>query len=100
MQQQLAESEARIADWRHRLQAAVGINGQLIVDVLPQVALISARKRPSLRCRQPKRQTGSAWCSGNSSSTCSTHPDTRYLLLIGADRSASAGVQSQDDPPQ
>ena len=46
VQQLLAESEARIADWRQRIQAAVGINGQLIIDVLPQVELIIGKQAP------------------------------------------------------
>ena len=46
VQQLLAESEARIADWQQRIQAAVGINGQLIVDVLPQVELIIGKQAP------------------------------------------------------
>ena len=67
VQQLLAESEARIAGWRQQMQAAVGVNGQLIrrcaapgrVDHRPA----SRRYR---RCRRPRRKTGSAWCSGNS----------------------------------
>ena len=46
VQQLLAESEERIAAWRQQIQAAVGINGQLIVDVLPQVALIIGPQAP------------------------------------------------------
>ena len=46
VQQLLAESEARIADWRQRIQAAVGANGQLIIDVLPQVELIIGKQPP------------------------------------------------------
>ena len=40
VQQILAESEASIAAWSRQIQHAVGVNGQLIVDVLPQVELI------------------------------------------------------------
>ncbi|WP_143266566.1 ATP-binding protein, partial [Paraburkholderia caledonica] len=40
VRQLLAESETNIAGWRQRIQAAVGVNGQLIVDVLPQVEII------------------------------------------------------------
>ena len=46
VQQLLSESEARIADWRQRIQTAVGVNGQLIVDVLPQVELIIGKQAP------------------------------------------------------
>ena len=46
VQQLLAESERRIADWRQRIQEAVGANGQLIVDVLPQVEFIIGNQPP------------------------------------------------------
>ena len=99
VQQLLAESEARIAGWRQQMQAAVGVNGQLIVDVLPQVELIIGTQAPvpalppteaQNRFRLVFRQfmavftskahpLGSSWttCSGSmqpawrSSSTCS-----------------------------
>ncbi len=46
MKQLLAESETRIADWRQRMQEAVGANGQLIVEVLPHVELIIGKQPP------------------------------------------------------
>jgi len=46
VQQLLAENEECIAAWRQQIQAAVGINGQLIVDVLPQVELIIGPQAP------------------------------------------------------
>jgi predicted ATPase/signal transduction histidine kinase len=42
----LTESEPRIAAWRQRLLGALGINAQLIVDVIPQVELVIGRQRP------------------------------------------------------
>ena len=42
----LAESEARIGDWRARLLAALGGNGQLIIDVIPQVELVIGSQPP------------------------------------------------------
>jgi serine/threonine protein kinase len=42
----LAESEERIAAFRERLLDALGINGQLIVDVIPQVELVIGRQQP------------------------------------------------------
>jgi predicted ATPase/signal transduction histidine kinase len=42
----LATGEAQVADWREQLRAALGINGQLIVDVIPAVELIIGRQRP------------------------------------------------------
>jgi PAS domain S-box-containing protein len=46
VQQLLAESEERVAGWCQQIQAAVGVNGQLIVDVLPQVELIIGPQAP------------------------------------------------------
>jgi len=46
VQQLLAESEVRIADWRRRILEALGINGQLIIDLLPQVELIIGKQAP------------------------------------------------------
>ena len=45
VQQVLAESEARIGAWCRQILDAVGANGQLIVDVLPQVALIIGHQK-------------------------------------------------------
>ncbi len=43
----LAESEERIAALRQQLLSALGINGQLIVDVIPPVELIIGRQPPA-----------------------------------------------------
>jgi predicted ATPase/signal transduction histidine kinase len=43
----LAESEERIAAWRQRLLRALGINGQLIVEVIPQVELVIGPQPPA-----------------------------------------------------
>ena len=42
----LVEGEERIALWRQRLQAALGVNGQLILDVIPQVELLVGKQPP------------------------------------------------------
>ncbi|WP_437917136.1 AAA family ATPase [Sorangium sp. So ce302] len=42
----LAETDDRIAAWRQRLLGALGSNGQLIVEVIPQVELIIGRQLP------------------------------------------------------
>ncbi|OFX24221.1 MAG: hypothetical protein A2V77_01640 [Anaeromyxobacter sp. RBG_16_69_14] len=42
----LLEGEERIAYWRERLQAALGTNGQLIVDVIPQLEFLVGRQPP------------------------------------------------------
>jgi predicted ATPase len=114
VRQLLAESEARIAGWRQQIQAAVGLNGQLIVDVLPQVELIIGPQSPvpalppteaQNRFRMVFRQFVTAftsedhplalflddlqWIDAASLTLIEdllTHPDTRFLLLIGAYR--------------
>jgi len=114
VQQLLVESEASIAGWRQQIQAALGVNGQLVVDVLPQVGLIIGPQSPvpalppteaQNRVRMVFRQFLTAFTSDDHPlvlflddlqwiDTASlalvehllTHPDTRYLLLIGAYR--------------
>ncbi len=44
VRQLLSESEAQIAAWREKLQAALGVNGQVIVDVIPEVELILGKQ--------------------------------------------------------
>ena len=44
--QLLAQSEERVAQWKQRLQEALGVNGQLIVDVIPSVELIIGPQQP------------------------------------------------------
>ncbi len=114
VRQLLAESEVRIAGWRQQIQAAVGVNGQLIVDVLPQVELIIGPQAPvpalppaeaQNRFRMVFRQFVTVfaseghplvlflddlqWIDAASLALVEhllTHPDTCYLLLIGAYR--------------
>jgi predicted ATPase/signal transduction histidine kinase len=43
----LAESEERIARWREEIQAAVGINGELLVEIVPELELVIG-KQPKL----------------------------------------------------
>jgi predicted ATPase len=40
VQQLLSESEVQLAQWREKLLTALGVNGQMIVDVIPEVELI------------------------------------------------------------
>jgi PAS domain S-box-containing protein len=114
VRQLLTETEARISGWRQRIQAAVGVNGRLIVDVLPQVELIIGPQPPvsplpptetQNRFRMVFRQFVTAftsvenplilflddlqWVDAASLALIEhllTHPDTQYLLLIGAYR--------------
>jgi predicted ATPase/GAF domain-containing protein len=40
VQQLLSESPAQLAQWRSKILAAVGINGRMIIDLIPDLALI------------------------------------------------------------
>ena len=119
VQQLLAESETSIAGWRHRIQEAVGINGQLMIDVLPQVELIIGKQEPvpalepttaKNRFRMVFRQFIAVfagkdrplvlfvddlqWIDAASLELIEhvlTHPDTGSLLLIGAYRDNEVG---------
>jgi PAS domain S-box-containing protein len=114
VRQLLAESEARVAGWRQQIQSEVGVNGQLVVDLLPQVELIIGPQPPvpalppaeaQSRFRMVFRQFVTAftceehplvlflddlqWIDAASLAMIEhllTHTDTRYLLLIGAYR--------------
>ncbi len=44
VRQLLTESEAQVAGWREKLQAALGVNGQVIADVIPEVELILGKQ--------------------------------------------------------
>jgi predicted ATPase/GAF domain-containing protein/anti-anti-sigma regulatory factor len=46
IQQILAESEARIASWKDTINAALGANGSVITDVLPDLKLIIGEQAP------------------------------------------------------
>ena len=114
VQQILAESDERISLWKERLLAALGTNGQIIVDVLPNVALIigpqqpvqtlppaEAQNRFNLVFRDFVRVFAGAdnplviflddlqWADSASRHLIrllTTDPDSRHLLLIGAYR--------------
>ena len=114
VQQLLAESEERIAGWRQQIQAALGSNGQLIIDVLPQVELIIGKQAPVPPLPPTEAQhrfqmvfqkfvamfsrkehplvlflDDLQWIDAASLKLIAhllTHADTRYLLLIGAYR--------------
>ena len=50
--QLLAESEERLAAWRTKLEEALGANGQLIVEIIPQLELIIG-KQPAIVALPP-----------------------------------------------
>ncbi|MBV9385069.1 MAG: AAA family ATPase [Chroococcidiopsidaceae cyanobacterium CP_BM_ER_R8_30] len=46
VQQLLGEPDAQLQQWRSRLLTALGSNGQLIIDVIPEVELIIGKQPP------------------------------------------------------
>jgi PAS domain S-box-containing protein len=118
-QQILGESASSIEQWRQDIQAAVGMNGQIILEVLPQIELILGTQPavPTLppteqqtRFREVFRQFTAVFCRKghplvlflddvqwiDSASLklieyLITHEDTRYLLLIVAYRDNEVG---------
>ncbi|QLE47771.1 GAF domain-containing protein [Nostoc sp. C057] len=46
MRQLLAESQARVEVWKNKLLQALGANGQVIIDVIPEVELIIGQQAP------------------------------------------------------
>jgi PAS domain S-box-containing protein len=46
IRQLLAESEPRVAAWREELRGALGVNAQLIVDIVPELALLIGPQPP------------------------------------------------------
>ncbi|WP_437873536.1 AAA family ATPase [Sorangium sp. So ce363] len=110
----LAESEDRIAAFRQRLLGALGSNGQLIVEVIPQVELVIGRQPPVPELPPAEAQNrfrvvfrhfigvfarqehplalfldDLQWTDSASLGLLRellTHPETRHLLVIGAYR--------------
>ena len=110
----LVEGEERVAGWRERLQAALGMNGQLIVDVIPQVELLVGRQphvpeQPPAEAQNRFRMVfrrfigvftrkehpltlfvdDLQWADPASLALLQdlvTHPDMRSLLVVGAYR--------------
>ena len=47
VQQLLVEADEQVQQWRSRLLAALGTNGQIIIDVIPEVELIIGKQPPA-----------------------------------------------------
>ncbi|WP_438044555.1 sensor histidine kinase [Sorangium sp. So ce128] len=114
VQEILTEDEDRIAAFRQRLLGALGINGQLIVEVIPQLELVIGRQPPVPELPPTEAQNrfrivfrhfigvfarkehplalfldDLQWTDSASLGLLHdlvTHPETRYLLVIGAYR--------------
>ncbi|WPB81577.1 AAA family ATPase [Archangium violaceum] len=113
-QQLLSGTDAELERWRERLQEAWGSEGQLLVDVVPQLELIAGRQPALLEVPVPEAQhrfhrvfreflgvfatpehplvlflDDLQWADGASLRLIKhllTHPETPPLLLIGAYR--------------
>ncbi|KYG09948.1 hypothetical protein BE21_15110 [Sorangium cellulosum] len=119
----LAEPEERLSAWRGALQAALGRNGQVIVEVIPEVEMIIGKQPPvpSLPAIETQNrfhisfQSFVGVCAHHAHPVALflddlqwadvsslvlvqhlvRHPDTRYLLVVGAYRDTEA---SHDHP--
>jgi PAS domain S-box-containing protein len=119
MRQLLTESEADIANWRKALLEALGPNGQVIIEVIPEVELITgpqpavpelgpaeAQNRFNLVfqnfirvCTRPEHPLvvfldDLQWADGASLKLLEllmTTPESQYLFLIGAYRDNEVG---------
>ena len=70
VRQLLGESEAELERWRRALLEALGPNGQLMINLIPELALIIGEQPPVADFRRRTRRTASRWSSG-ASSACS-----------------------------
>lgn len=114
VQQILSESEERVRIWRQKLLQALGTNGKLIIDVIPDVALIIGEQPdvPALAPEESQNRFNTVFenftrvfaqpenplviflddlqwiddASLNLVYRLLTHPDARHLLFIGSYR--------------
>jgi predicted ATPase/signal transduction histidine kinase/tRNA A-37 threonylcarbamoyl transferase component Bud32 len=114
VQQLLSESSAQLQIWREQILAALGSNGQILVDVIPEVELIIGTQAavPELGATEAQNRFNQVFQSFIQVFTQPTHPlvlflddlqwadsaslkliqvlmtnpDCQYLLLIGAYR--------------
>ena len=59
IQQLLTESETALASWRERIRAAIAPNGAILVGLLPELQVLSVRRRRRPRLVRSSRRTGS-----------------------------------------
>jgi len=110
----LSEAEDRIDAWRRRLTAALGVNGQILIDVIPPLERIIGRQPPVVELPPTEAQRrfnlvfrrfigvlarkehplamfldDLQWADSASLKLIQelmTHSDTKYVFLIGAYR--------------
>jgi predicted ATPase len=114
VQQILSESEAMVAARRRRLLAALGQNGQLVIDVIPEIELVIGRQPPVPELPPTEAQNrfhvvfrrfvaelarkehplalfldDLQWADASSLGLLQdllTHPEVRHLFIVGAYR--------------
>ncbi|MBD1938262.1 hybrid sensor histidine kinase/response regulator [Microcoleus sp. FACHB-68] len=114
IQQLLTESEAQIQTWKEKLLSALGVNGQVIIDVIPEIELIVGKQPqvPELGATEFQNRFSRVFKQFISVFTTQEHPlvvflddlqwadsaslkliellitdtDSKYLLLMGAYR--------------
>jgi len=114
MQQLLTESSEQLAAWREKLSRALGTNGQVIVEVIPELAMIIGEQAPVSELPPAEAQNrfnfvlqnfikvftqpehplvifldDLQWADGASLNLIKllmTAPDSQYLYLLGAYR--------------
>ena len=119
VRQILVKSEAEMGRWRDALREALGPNGQLMVDLVPESKFVIGKQPPvpelppqdaqsrfqlvfrrflgAFARRSIRWRCSSTICNGwtrqrwNCSSDLVTDPDVRHLLLIGAYRDNEVG---------
>jgi len=64
VRQILVASEAEVDHWRHALLKALGPNGQLMVNLIPEVEFVIGKQPPVVELPRRKRGAVSSWCSG------------------------------------
>jgi PAS domain S-box-containing protein len=115
----LGKSEAEMSQWRTALQEALGPNGQLMVNLVPELALIIGEQPPALDLPPQDQQArfqfafrrflgvfagpehpltlfldDLQWLDSATLDLIEhlvTHPDVRHLLLVGAYRDNEVG---------
>ena len=77
----LTESESSLATWKRKLQRAVGANGQIILDVIPEVKLIigSQPPVPELPASESLNRFNTTFCNFIHVFTQEEHPLVLFL---------------------
>ena len=73
----LGKSDAELAGWRDALREALGPNGRLMIDLVPELKLLIGEQPPVRSFRRSRRKAVSSWCSGGFSAS-SRGPNIRW----------------------